>query len=204
MAISRMQQPRQQYGLGSLVKKAVRGVKKIVKSPLGKAAILGGLGMIPFGAAGAKASLFSRLGGALGTGGKLSSLGNLFKVGGKSTGALSIPRMLMGGLGATAIAAPFLMGGGDEEEEDVEVMDIGGIRNRVKDFYRTGANAGEFSFLPQKQFVQPKVETQYRHKKTGQIFKERKDWEARGFKNEDMAQDVKVIMPPLDLLSKTK
>ena len=155
MAISRMQQPRQQYGLGSLVKKAVRGVKKIVKSPLGKAAILGGLGMIPFGAAGAKASLFSRLGGALGTGGKLSSLGNLFKVGGKSTGALSIPRMLMGGLGATAIAAPFLMGGGDEEEEDVEVMDIGGIRNRVKDFYRTGANAGEFNFLPQKRFVQP-------------------------------------------------
>jgi len=45
MAISRMQQPRQQYGLGSLVKKAVRGVKKIVKSPIGKAALLGGLGM---------------------------------------------------------------------------------------------------------------------------------------------------------------
>ena len=43
MAISRMQQPRQMYGLGSLVKKAVRGVKKIVKSPLGKAAIMGGL-----------------------------------------------------------------------------------------------------------------------------------------------------------------
>ena len=40
MAISRMQQPRQMYGLGSLVKKAVRGVKKIVKSPLGKAALL--------------------------------------------------------------------------------------------------------------------------------------------------------------------
>jgi hypothetical protein len=41
MAISRMQQPRQMYGLGSLVKKAVKGVKKVVKSPLGKAAILG-------------------------------------------------------------------------------------------------------------------------------------------------------------------
>ena len=45
MAISRMQEPRQLYGLGSLVKKAVRGVKKIVKSPLGKAAIAAGLGM---------------------------------------------------------------------------------------------------------------------------------------------------------------
>jgi len=41
MAISRMQNPRQMYGLGSLVKKAFRGVKKIVKSPIGKAALLG-------------------------------------------------------------------------------------------------------------------------------------------------------------------
>ncbi len=32
--------PRQNYGLGKLVKKAVRGVKKVVKSPLGKAAIM--------------------------------------------------------------------------------------------------------------------------------------------------------------------
>ena len=51
---------------------------------------------------------------------------------------------------------------------------------------------------------QAKVEETYRHKKTGEIFKERKDGEAKGYKNEDMAQDVKVIMPPLDLLSKTK
>ena len=51
---------------------------------------------------------------------------------------------------------------------------------------------------------QAKVETIYRHKKTGELFKERKDWESKGFKNEDMAQDVKVIMPPLDLLAKTK
>jgi len=41
MAISRMQQPRQMYGLGSFVKKITKGVKKIVKSPLGKAALLG-------------------------------------------------------------------------------------------------------------------------------------------------------------------
>ena len=58
MAISRMQEPqqirsglgslqdpRQNYGFGSFVKKAVkkatRGVKKIAKSPLGKAALIG-------------------------------------------------------------------------------------------------------------------------------------------------------------------
>jgi|TARA_R100001480_G_scaffold126058_2_gene124082 hypothetical protein len=51
---------------------------------------------------------------------------------------------------------------------------------------------------------QAKVETTYRHKKTGQLFKERKDWESKGFKDEEMAQDVKVIMPPLDLFAKTK
>ena len=48
------------------------------------------------------------------------------------------------------------------------------------------------------------VETTYRHKETGEIFKEKKDWEAKGYKPEEMAQDVKVIMPPLDLFSKTK
>jgi len=63
MTISRMQQPRQMYGLGSLVKKAVKGVtgavKGIVKSDLGKAALLIGGGMIPFGASGT--SLFGRM-----------------------------------------------------------------------------------------------------------------------------------------------
>ena len=48
------------------------------------------------------------------------------------------------------------------------------------------------------------VELTYRHKETGELFKDRKDWESKGYKNEDMAQDVKVIMPPLDLMSKTK
>ena len=40
MTISRMQQPRQMYGLGSLVKSITKGVKEVVKSPLGKAAAL--------------------------------------------------------------------------------------------------------------------------------------------------------------------
>ena len=48
------------------------------------------------------------------------------------------------------------------------------------------------------------VEETYRHKKTGEIFKKKSEWVAKGYKPEEMAQDVKVIMPPLDLLSKTK
>ena len=49
-----------------------------------------------------------------------------------------------------------------------------------------------------------KVEETYRHKKTGEVFKERKDWEAKGYKPEEMAQDVKVLMPSLDLFGETK
>ena len=41
MAISRMQEPRQLYGLGSLVKKITRPIKKVLKSPICKAAAIG-------------------------------------------------------------------------------------------------------------------------------------------------------------------
>jgi len=66
MPISRMQNPRQLYGLGSFVKKIGRGVKKVFKSPIGKAAMLGlgayGLGG-GFGAGGFK---FGNMGSGLG------------------------------------------------------------------------------------------------------------------------------------------
>ena len=67
MPISRMQNPRQLYGLGSLVKKITRPIKKIFKSPIGKAAMLGlgayGLGG-GFGAGGFK---FGNMGSGLGS-----------------------------------------------------------------------------------------------------------------------------------------
>jgi hypothetical protein len=45
-----MQQPRQQYGLGSFVKKIGKKIKKVAKSPLGKAAIAIGIGSLIPGA----------------------------------------------------------------------------------------------------------------------------------------------------------
>ena len=48
------------------------------------------------------------------------------------------------------------------------------------------------------------VITTYRHKVTNEVFKDQKSWEAKGYKQEEMAQDVKVIMPNLDLLGETK
>ena len=45
-----------------------------------------------------------------------------------------------------------------------------------------------------------KTISQYRHKKTGAIYKTKEEWEKLGIPNEDIAQDLTVIMPPLDLL----
>ena len=126
MAISRMQEPRQMYGLGSLVKKAVRGVKKIIKSPIGKAAIMGGLtfGIPGTGFKGLMGSNFMRA--ALAKGnvhtnpGFLRSAMNAF-------GNLSPGQKIFTGLGAAAVATPFLQKafgmGPYEEIEEEEVTD---------------------------------------------------------------------------------
>jgi hypothetical protein len=57
-----LESARQMYGLGKLVKKVTRGIKKIVKSPIGKAAIIGGL---TFGIPGVQSGFFSK--GLMGT-----------------------------------------------------------------------------------------------------------------------------------------
>ncbi len=186
MAISRMQEPqqiqsgigslqdpRQGYFLGKLVKKAGRAVKKITKSPLGKIALIAGAGMIPFGASGA--SLFSRLGASgagKGLGGFLKGgfsnfmkgnkgtigggLSNLFRTKNKLTGAyegFDTGKLLLGGLGATALAAPFFMGG-DDEEEVTEVMDPRYQVQRAKNYYSGAGDAGAgLDFMPQKKYV---------------------------------------------------
>jgi hypothetical protein len=122
-----LEEPRQGYFLGKIVKKAKRAVKKVVKSPLGKAAIIGGLGMYagglgPFaglrGAGFAKpllGSFASRLGPQATSGsGLLGLLGR-----GKSA-FMNLPlgkKLLLGG-GALATALPFFMGGDEEEVEE--------------------------------------------------------------------------------------
>jgi hypothetical protein len=126
---------RQMYFLGKLVKKAKRAVSKIVKSPLGKAALIGGLGYLGAtklgGFAGIKSKLFgSALPGALGRdafmgmAGKTGSKGILAKLGltkGFGDFGLTGKGMLaLGGLGLTAL--PFLTG---DEEEDQMMLDRG-------------------------------------------------------------------------------
>ena len=159
--------PRQNYGLGSFVKKAVRGVKKIAKSPLGKAALIGGLG---YGLGGAKF-----LGGegifAGGQGmGRFSNLMNLVKpsyknfAGDEKSGLLkglfydkddkfSPGRAAMTGLGVASMA-PLLMGGGDEVDEAVEQIDPGYQVQRAKNFYSGLGDKGVgLNFMPDKKYV---------------------------------------------------
>ena len=123
---------RQQYGLGSFVKKFTKPIKKVLKSPIGKAALIGGLGMIPFGTGASRASLFSRGLGALRNRGIGTAAGKFLRSG--AAGGANLPPSLFsrlkGGLadfgygkaallggGALAAALPFM--GVDEEEEEI-------------------------------------------------------------------------------------
>ena len=155
--------PRQAYGLGGFIKKAVRGVKKIAKSPIGKMALIGGLGMYagglgPFsgmrGAGFLKGTGGGLLSGLRSKTGFLGGLGNMFRVGGDKANDFSMGRMLAGGLGAAAIAAPFFMGGGDDEEEAAEQMDVELQRQRARNFYSGQGDGGAgLNFMPDKQYV---------------------------------------------------
>jgi hypothetical protein len=49
-----------------------------------------------------------------------------------------------------------------------------------------------------------KVTTTIKHKETGEIYKTEEEWRAKGIDEKDIRRDVHVLMPKLDLLSKTK
>ena len=164
-----LEEPRQGYFLGKIVRKAKKAVKKVVKSPLGKAAIIGGLG---YGLGGAKflggkgmftsgqgLSRFSNLLSPFKATGKLSTIGDIFRKGGKEDADFSALRLLGGGLGAAAIAAPFLMGG-DEEEIIDEGVDFSGvqpmvadIRQQARQYYQDPTKSALY-FMPPKSAVQ--------------------------------------------------
>ena len=172
MTISRMQEPRQLYGLGSLVKKITRPIKKIVKSPIGKAALLGaatyGLGG-GFGSAGfQKATLLGRLGlgrfagagaapgsfrAAQEIGVRKGLLSKLF--GGAKDFAFANPgKAALLGLGAAGVAAPFFFG--KEEEEEIVEDPFSVTPSSIAEIRQMARNRDKsLAFLPQAQFVQP-------------------------------------------------
>ena len=160
-----LEEPRQGYFLGKIVRKAKKAVKKVVKSPVGKLAILGGLGAYAGGLgpfAKLKGAGFAKgLGGGLsslfGTGGKLSTIGDIFRVGGKAGADISALRVLGGALGAGAIAAPFFLGGDEEEiDEGTPFTDpqesIENIRDQARAYYSDPTRSALY-FMPPKAAV---------------------------------------------------
>ena len=135
---------RQMYGLGKLVKKAVRGVKKIAKSPIGKVALLAGLNFAP--------TLFGKQTVLQGLGGMFSKKGLsdffLKKAGeGFSLGNLSSKGLMTGIAGLSAL--PLIFQGDDEEEFDPyrgPDIDIDKIRSdpygAMRGAYRLAADGG--------------------------------------------------------------
>ena len=130
---------RQMYGLGKLVKKATRGIKKIIKSPIGKAALIGAgfgfAGMGPFKAlAGTPMGLslkdflaFGKVDKAFNVGSKAFKFGNF----------LTTPKGAMTGIAALS-ALPLLFGQ-EEEEENFDPyrgpeIDIANIRANPYNF----------------------------------------------------------------------
>jgi len=113
---------RQMYFLGKLVKKATKTIKKIAKSPIGKAAILGGLAY--FGGGGGLPKLLS----GKGLGG--FSAKTFFS---KSNPLLFTGKKLsLGKLAALSAASPFLFPAKQEEEDEEQYLgpsiDIPAIR----------------------------------------------------------------------------
>ena len=49
-----------------------------------------------------------------------------------------------------------------------------------------------------------KVTTTIKHKQTGEKYKNEEEWKAKGIPEKDIRRDVHVLMPALDLFTKTK
>jgi hypothetical protein len=168
---------RQRYGLGSIVKKAFKAVKKIAKSPVGKAALIGALGFgIPgtgfSGILGAgKGAAFKKFligkGGWLPTAGKaMPGPGAMFSPKGGDTGLLG-KLLLRGGADKWSMAnlspmkgigwlsmLPFLTQKGEDEPSWAgnygEGLDIPGIR---KEALAGGVDRWKYPFLQQSQYA---------------------------------------------------
>ena len=127
--ITRSQMPRQMYGLGSLVKKAVKGVKNVIKSPIGKAAIAGAIGFgIPgtsfggvfgkgalsnFFGSGSFNPLLRKVGGDFaqsGLGSMLSGAKNAF------TGLGTVGKIFAGGAGIKMLSGLFPQEEGEDDD----------------------------------------------------------------------------------------
>jgi len=171
--IMSLDQPRQGYFLGKLVKKAKKAVKKVFKSPIGKAAILaGGAGLLggvgPF--AGLRTSGLGKflMGSKLSpdfigpvSGGKTGILQKFFLK--DPRGGFSLSNLLGKGLtnkglaagigAASGLAGLLAAGEQDEDEVDIESLSRGEGLDIADIVRRARMNDPEFRFLPGAEFT---------------------------------------------------
>jgi hypothetical protein len=170
--IMSLEEPRQGYlfgGVTKAVKKAVRGVKKIAKSPVGKAAILGAL---TFGIPGTQFGGLSGGKGLAGLKGKLFGMPGVFgppnisrgvtpgllgKLGlTKGGGAMSLTGLgkIAGITGLSGLAGLAAAGEVEDEDEiDFSQLDRGEGLNILDIVARARKNDPEFRFLPGAEFT---------------------------------------------------
>ena len=146
---------RVRYGLGSIFKKITKPIKKIAKSKLGKAALLGGglYGLGSLAGGGGGWGNFARLGQmAKSAFGKDKLLGNLIYSGKGADRKLSLGKLGLAGLLGAGVTMPFL---GDEEEEVIETpweetpASIANIHKMAKD------RDSSLKFLPSSIYASP-------------------------------------------------
>ena len=163
-----LRDPRQKYGFGSFVKKFTRPLKKVLKSPLGKAALIGGAAYLGGGALGGTGgfSNFAQLGNSaknllLGkmtntgpaSAGISGGLGGLIRRGMGGFNKLSFGQKALLGGGAAAMTLPFLLGGGEEEEIISDPFST--TPSSITDIVSMArARDPSLRFLPQNRYVQ--------------------------------------------------
>ena len=160
--IMSLQEPRQGYFLGKLVKKAKRAVKKVVKSPFGKAAILAAPFLMSGAGAGGLGSFFGR--------GSFNPLKALITKGPQTDtfGTSGLARLLgkfglaegtkLTGLGKLAGVGALsglggLMAARGQEEEDDDIFDRGEGLDIDRIVRLARMNDPQFRFLPPAEFT---------------------------------------------------
>jgi len=161
--IMSLQEPRQRYFLGKLVKKAKRAVKKVVKSPLGKAAILAAPFLMSGAGAGGIGSFFGKGSfnplkalitkgpqtGKFGTSGLARLLGKFgLAEGTKLTGLGKIA-----GIGALSGLGGLMAARGQEEDDEQDILDRGEGLDIDRIVRLARMNDPEFRFLPGAEFT---------------------------------------------------
>ena len=154
--IMSLQEPRQGYFLGKIVKKAKRAVKKVVKSPIGKLGLLAAA-TIPFGGPMAAAgSLFGK--GSLNpfmAKGKFSGLGGLLNKLGLVSGTGGLTGLgKIAGIGAASGLGGLMAARAQEEEDDEQdILDRGEGLDIDRIVRLARMNDPQFRFLPSAEFT---------------------------------------------------